>query len=62
MKKIGRKIVISAAEKHIGRKTNKINGKPGYSEKVRQEIEKRNRLKTKVREPGGRTRWRDKCR
>ena len=62
LEKIMRKTITSAAEKHIGRKKNTINGKPGYSKQVKEAIEERNRLKGRVREPGGRTRWRDKCR
>ena len=62
LEKILRKTITAAAEKHIGKKVNMIDGKPGYSKKVREEIEKRNRLKGRVREPGGRARWRDKCR
>ena len=62
LEKILRKTITKAANKHIGRKENKINGKPGYSKKVNEEIEIRNKLKTKVKEMGGRERWRNKCR
>ena len=62
LEKILRKTIKKAANKHVGRKENKINGKPGYSKKVNEEIEIRNKLKTRVKESGGRERWRNKCR
>ena len=61
LEKILRKIVTKAANQHIGVKSNKKDTKPGYSKKVKEEIGVRNKLKTKVKESGGRKRWVKKC-
>ena len=54
LEKILRKTIVKAANKHIGTKAQKVNAKPGYSDKVKQEIEIRNRMKGRVKEAGGR--------
>ena len=57
-----RKIITAAANQHIGNKSNKRAGKPGYSKTVKESIAERNNLRTRVKEPGGRERWMEKCR
>ena len=62
LEKVVRKILIEAGNHHIGNKNRRKDTKPGYSKKVKEEIDERNKLKTKVQEPGGRERWVKKCR
>ena len=40
LEKILRKTIVKAANKHIGTKAHSTNAKPGYSDKIKKEIEK----------------------
>ena len=62
LEEVVRKVLTEAGNHHIGNKSSRKDTKPEYSKKVKKEIDERNKLKTKVQEPGGRERWVKKCR
>ena len=62
LEKILRKTIMKAANTHVRKKRITQNSRPGYSKKVTQMMEERDRLKKNARTGENRKKWVMKCR